>query len=310
MRPVVKQLDHLIARKEADARPLFELLTGTLGLPVAWPFRSYPSFTSGGVALGNLYLEVLSCAPRRDASARFAALAFEADLLEDSVRELDGRGIPRGPATSYVQREANGSKTKLYANAILGKMLGRSFWIDYMIMLGRLPGASKMADPGRGGWAIRFGLDKVMNGHLVFLVEYAYGHFKDLPHWSEFKTHEEKRSADKASLQACGGGALGVESVKEVWAKVRSAPWAQKRWAKFLGPEAETSPGLWEIADGPAVRLVQSSESGISTLVLKVASRQRAETFLSEQGMLGAIEEGWSSIAPEKIYRLDVRLVE
>ena len=316
MQPVVKQLDHLILRREANARPLFDLLTETLGLPVAWPFHSYPSFTSGGVTLGNLYLEILSCATpqgssaRSSENARFAAIAFEVDELEESVRELDRRKIPHGPVTQYVQREADGSKTKLYSNAILGKMLGRSFWIDSMIMMGRLPGAGKMADAGAGGWAVRFGLDKVMRGNLVFLVEYAYGHFKDLPHWSEFKNHEEKRAADRAELARCRGGALGIEAVKEVLARVEDAEGARKRWRAFLGPEAEAAPGLWEIADGPAVRLLPGSENAISTLVLKVASLKEAETFLSEQGMLGAIEEGRVTIAPEKIYGLDVRLVE
>ena len=67
-RQVVKQLDHIIARVD-DAEPLFKFLSEALQLPVAWPLRSYPSFTSGGIALGNLYLEVLSCAPKRGASS-------------------------------------------------------------------------------------------------------------------------------------------------------------------------------------------------------------------------------------------------
>ncbi|MET0648987.1 MAG: hypothetical protein ABW208_20450 [Pyrinomonadaceae bacterium] len=60
---VFKQLDHLLARVE-DPRRLFDTLTKTLGLPVAWPFRSYPSFHSGGVALGHPYLEVFQCGER------------------------------------------------------------------------------------------------------------------------------------------------------------------------------------------------------------------------------------------------------
>lgn len=79
MLPLVKQLDHLIARVD-DAQPLVTLLSEMLKLPVAWPLRSYPAFTSGGITLGNLYLEILSCARLRDSSsansadARFAAI--------------------------------------------------------------------------------------------------------------------------------------------------------------------------------------------------------------------------------------------
>ena len=310
----IKQLDHLIVRAD-NPEPLFKLLSETLKLPIAWPLRSYPSFTSGGITLGNLYLEILSCAPPPSSSSgnspdgRFAAIAFETDSIEASVGELDRRRIPHGPVTPYVQIEADGSKTKLYANAILGKMLGRSFWIETMILMGKLPGASAMAKPGKGGALVRWGIDKVMSGNLVFLVEYAYGSFTNLPHWSEFKSHDEKRAADKATLDERRGGALGVESVQEIVAGVRDVEEAQKRWRNFLAPVSESASNMWEIADAPPVRLVPADENALQTLVLKVASLKRAETFLTEQGMLGSISEDQITIAPGKIYGLDVRLV-
>ncbi len=313
-RQIVKQLDHLIVRVD-DPQPLFRLLSETLNLPIAWPLRSYPSFTSGGITLGNLYLELLSCAPQRDSysgnstNARFAAIAFETDSLDESVQELERRKIPHGPVTPYVQIEADGSKTKLYANTLLGKMLGSSFWIDAMILLGRLPGASAMAQPGKGGALVRWGIDKVMSGNLVFLVEYAYGSFTDLPHWSEFRTHEEKRAADRAALEAQRGGALGIESVEEIVAGVKDVEEANGRWRKFLAPRAASASNVWEIADGPRVRLVSANENAIQTLVLKVSSLERAATFLAERAMVGSAAADQLTIAPEKIYGLDVRLV-
>lgn len=312
---IVKQLDHLIVRVD-DPQPLFKLLSETLKLPIAWPLRSYPSFTSGGITLGNLYLEVLSCAPQRDSSsgnstaARFAAIAFEVDSLDESVHELERRKIPHGPVTPYVQLEADGSETKLYANVILGKMLGSSFWIDAMILMGRLPGASAMAKPGKGGALVRWGIDKVMSGNLVFLVEYSYGSFTDLPHWSEFRNHDEKRAADRASLEAQAGGALGIKSVEEIIAAVKDVEETHRRWENFLAPGAAVAANLWEIADGPRVRLVSAKENAIKTLVLKVSSLKHAESFLAEREMAGSSVEGQLTIAPEKIYGLDVRLVE
>lgn len=316
-KPPVKQLDHLVVRADAP-RPLFSLLSETLQLPIAWPMRAYPSFMSGGVTLGNLYLEIISCEPEQDSSARaraaadarYVALAFETDAIDESVRELSERRVAHGPVTANVEEMPDGEKRKLYSNAILGKMLGRHFWIDYMIFMGRLPGASAFANPGRGSALVRWGIKKVMTGNLVFLVEYAYKNFKDLPFWSEFKNHEEKKAADRARLDRLGGGALGVESVKEIVAGVKNFEDAQTRWRKFLGAEALIAPGVWEIADGPAVRLVSSAKNGIQALVLKVSSLKKAETFLSEKGMLGAPLDGQLKVAPEKIYGLDVRLVE
>src|ERR1044071_1036758 len=313
-RKIVKQLDHLIVRVD-DPQPLFKLLSETLKLPIAWPLRSYPSFMSGGVTIGNLYLEILSCAPPRASSsgnstaARFAAIAFEADSLDESVHELERRKIPHGPVTQYVEIEADGSETKLYANVILGKLLGSSFWIDTMILMGRLPGASAMAKPGKGGALVRWGIGKVMSGNLVFLVEYSYGSFTNLPHWSEFRNHDEKRAADRASLEAQAGGALGVESVKEIVAGVQDVEEVDRSWGRFLAPGAASASNLWEIADGPAVRLVSANENAIKTLVLKVSSLERAESFLAEREMVGSRVENQLTIAPEKIYGLNVRLV-
>lgn len=311
----VKQLDHLIVRAD-DPRPLFHLLSETFHLPVAWPLRSYPSFTSGGVTLGNLYIEILSCEPLKDSlsrdrtDARFVAMAFETDELEESVKELDRRGIARGPVVPNVEVMPDGEKQKLYANAILGKMLGRNFWIDYMIFIGRLPGAGTLANPGAGNPLVRWGIKKVMTGNLVFLVEYAYRNFRNLPHWSEFKNHEEKRAADKARLDSQQGGALGCERVHEIVVCVEDFEDVQARWRTFLGAEAEVAHGVWEIADGPSVRLVSSLENRIKTLVVKVSSLKKAETFLSEQGMLGAYLDGELRISPEKIFGIDVRLME
>lgn len=314
-RCAVKQLDHIIVRtSHPDA--FFNLLTETFGLPVAWPLRSYPSFISGGVTLGNLYLEVLStsaAAPRAPVSegsrARFAAIAFEAARLDETVAELDSRKVPHGPLVPYMQVEADGTKTRLYANVILGKMLGGNFWIDWLIRMGRMPGAARMSNPGGGGALVRWGLDKVMSGNLVFLVEYGYGDFTDLPHWSEFKSHDEKRAADSERLRAGGGGALGLESASEIVAGVKDLERANESWRKLLAPTQPLATGLWEIADGPAVRLAEGREDAIQALVLKVSDPERAKTFLLEKGMLDLTSSEQIRIDPAKIYGLDIRLV-
>jgi hypothetical protein len=166
-----------------------------------------------------------------------------------------------------------------------------------------------MAKPGAGGALVRWGIDKVMSGNLVFLVEHGYGNFTNLPHWSEFKNHEEKRAADKVALEARDGGALGIESVAEIIAGVENVEEVTARWRSFRAPATEVTSNLREIADSPRVRLVPAKENAIQTLVLKVSSLKRATTFLTENDMLGSISEDQLTIAPEKIYGLDVRLM-
>lgn len=89
----VRQIDHiLISSKNADE--LFALLTKKLQLPVAWPMSDFGGFASGGVAVGNVNLEII----RSDSpGARMTGFALEPEPLADSLRILEQRGITYGP---------------------------------------------------------------------------------------------------------------------------------------------------------------------------------------------------------------------
>jgi hypothetical protein len=76
-----------------DPRALFSFLADQLELPVAWSFTRYPSFASGGVALG-LNIEPVMYAPTRKPRAPLDsglfALAFEPEPIEAARGELAG----------------------------------------------------------------------------------------------------------------------------------------------------------------------------------------------------------------------------
>jgi len=309
-RPVIKQLDHVMARVD-DPRAIFSLLTETLGLPVAWPLKSYPAFQSGGVALGNLYLEIIQSGARRGAEGRgrFCAIAFETPPIEEAVRELSRRRIPHTPAVPYVERGREGEGKKIRANAVLGGLLGRDFLLDTTILLSRLPGASRLSDAASGSALDRWQMARLLEHNFVFLCEFYYENFGDLPFWSEFKDHGEKRAADLARLRASGGGALGVESVSEIVVGVKDFDAAREVWRKLYAPAPEKAEGVWEVDDGPAARLVRAASDSIRTLTLKVSSLERAETSLREGGMLGAFDDDEITVAPERLEGLDVRLI-
>jgi hypothetical protein len=148
----------------------------------------------------------------------------------------------------------------------------------------------------------------LMRRSLVFLVEFYYENFGTRPFWDQFRDHAEKRAADRERLRAAGGGPLGVESVKEVVAGVRDFDAARELWRRLYAPAVEKAEGSWEIEDGPALRLVRADRDSIQRLVLKVSEPLRAETFLRESGMLGAVNENEIHIAPESLEGLDVRL--
>ena len=100
-RKVVRQVDHVLI-SSSQPKALFALLTQTFELPVAWPMSDYGGFVSGGVALGNVNVEVLSAAGPAGgvARARFVGLALEPEPLP-ALPELDARGIVHGRPAPY-----------------------------------------------------------------------------------------------------------------------------------------------------------------------------------------------------------------
>jgi hypothetical protein len=111
---LVRQVDHILI-SSSRAKELFSLLSETFAFPIAWPMSSYGSFASGGVAIGNVNLEVLKSSESADAaSGKFTGFALEPEPLRASLRELAARRIPHGKPIPFRSRQANGSSATLW----------------------------------------------------------------------------------------------------------------------------------------------------------------------------------------------------
>ncbi|HEY0319688.1 MAG TPA: hypothetical protein VGC66_01835 [Pyrinomonadaceae bacterium] len=312
-KPVIKQLDHVIARVD-DAEALHRLFSETFQLPVSWAVKSYKAFKSGGISLGNTNLEILTVGAKSDAdgdaSARFCAFAFECESLSETVEELGRRKLKCSSVVPYIESPAEGlPKTHLWSNAFLDGLAGSDLWTRYVIFSTKMPGYQFWANLLRGSRVEQQGISRLFSGALVFLVEYEYQNFKNMPLWSDFKNHDEKRAADAEALRAQAGGALGLLSVQEITVSVKDYERANENWKKLFAPVQPLAQGLWEVADGPAVRVVRGERDLIQGLVFKVADLERAKTFLREKGMLDSTSSEQIRIDPAAIYGLDIRLV-
>ncbi len=106
---IVKQIDHILI-VSPSAKELFELLSETFQLPVAWPMTDYGGFTCGGVSLGNVNLEIISeQASGESREARWTGFALEPLPLGTSLRELDARGIGHGLPAPFREFQSDGS---------------------------------------------------------------------------------------------------------------------------------------------------------------------------------------------------------
>jgi hypothetical protein len=124
MMPAIRQVDHILVQTD-DPQNLFDFLTDTLQLPVAWPISGDSGYTSCGVGVGNVNLELFRRAAREDSprairpAARFAGFAFEPHPLKDSLPQLQSRGISFDRPDPYVSILPNGSQGALWTTVVL-----------------------------------------------------------------------------------------------------------------------------------------------------------------------------------------------
>lgn len=120
---------------------------------------------------------------------------------------------------------------------------------------------------------------------------------------------EQRRARLRRELRE-GGGPLGVKAAKEVIIGASDLKAAARLRGKLLQPRLSSAPGLWQVGDGPAIRVVRAVEDKLQELVISVASLQRAKAFLRKRGLLGSVTEKGATIDPSKIQGLKIRLVE
>lgn len=126
---LVRQIDHILIASD-EPEQLFRLFSEKLGLPVAWPFRSYGQFSSGGVSLGNVNLELIGSEHRQFG---LAAVALEPTSLTEVLRTLDAQGLKHGAPAPFSQRDSTGVERLLWTTVNMTNLppAGTVFFCKY-----------------------------------------------------------------------------------------------------------------------------------------------------------------------------------
>lgn len=101
---LIRQVDHVILASD-NAEGLYRLFSERLQIPVAWPYRSYGTFSSGGVILGTIALELLFA---QHAPYGLTRMALEPDSLSTVLPALDVRHVPHLEPAPYKQKDPSG----------------------------------------------------------------------------------------------------------------------------------------------------------------------------------------------------------
>jgi len=264
----IRQIDHIMIRT-GDPRELYAFFAETLRLPTAWPMTSpRAGVMTGGVGFGNVNVEAIQVPGQTDPRPRLVGFAFEPSALDESLIELNRRGLASGERRPLVATGPDGSTRTLWTNVTL-----RQF--------------SDSDNPA----------DATIH---IFLSEYSPSYVNVV----------ERRARLRSQLAGSGGGPLGVVDVKEVIIGAVDLDVARRLWQKLLEPTPSATSNTWQIGSGPAVRLVPANENRIQALLIRVASLERAKTFLRDRQLLGADAAGHVTIDPSKVGGLDLRLVD
>ncbi len=304
---IVKQVDHIAIRVD-DPPYLFSLLSDAFQLPIVWPIAPYDWILSGGVCAGNVNFEIVRYGSAQNLSAcessaaRLFGIAFEPYPLSKILPELARRNIPHGPPLPAFGIRFDGFKGKLWTTSILGGFLDGS---SKPVYLGQTFGGNSPVNVTLGKWMSMIttqrwaepSLLKAFAESMIYLTEY---------------THDvaQIRALGLAELKARRGGPLGVETVQEIVVGVQNFEEKNAHWQSLLAPTPPTEAGLWQLGNGPAIRLERDTHDHIQALVLKITSLEKAKTFLAKKGLLGSVSDRYITIDPMNVQGLDIRLME
>ncbi len=293
--PIVKRIDHLVVRVHSP-EPLFSVLTQQLLLPVAWPVTNHPFFTSGGIHLGNVNLEIMQVG-QQSRAARLYGIAFECNPYEISLPELDERGIPHTPPMPFYILDDQGWQVTAWNYVFLGGLLddnraSRLFFTFSQLASQATWEKTSLPRPFTRRFGLPFVYDTVYRNGMAYAVDYN-------PAWRSAHITEENTHAG-----------LDVQRLYEITISVKRYERAYGCWKALLEPYPEIKKGVWQLPGELFLHLVQRPTDGLRRMIWQVGSLNRAAQFLYKHDMLGKERDGMITIRPEKVLGLDIRLVQ
>ena len=259
-----RSIDHVMLRLHTDAvEPLFELLTRTFALPVAWPLQRTEFATYGWVHVGNTDLELWAAASNADLPDHaqpqlFHGFALEPALpLTQTIEHITASGICCKPARAFESTNPSGVQVTNFTNSVL--------------------------------------LDLSAPSCCVFLCEWSP--LATIYPWNEPTTPAQRRPRLRKDLQAHGGGSLGLLGLHAIHMGTPSPNEHLRQWqalTRSAGHPIQLTPEI-------TLSLSPADHLRIESLTLAVRSLDVARSFLNSHQLLEidtgtAITMSWGGV--------------
>lgn len=147
----IKKVEHFYISSN-NALNIFQMLTEQFGLPIVWDYQNWGSFSSGGITLGNVVIELIES--KAAPTLTYYGIALEPDQsLKRTIPFLDAANISHG-RISKAAKWSTMSLTNLLPDDI------NLFLCDYhdrdFIALDRKKAVEKLVENKGGALGIQF----------------------------------------------------------------------------------------------------------------------------------------------------------
>jgi hypothetical protein len=227
---LVDGVDHVYVPMP-DAEAAFEVLAMELELPILWPFTSFGTFSSGGVSVGSIKLEIIEanatapwCRPHEP--PQIQGIAFRPSVRVDAayLAEVDARSIARTEPSRF-ERDGRPAWTNVYFQDLISTAAG-AFVCDYYLPEARDVGRRRRLLAERAGGRLGV-VDAVELVIATRDVEAARGRWQRL--------FDPLQPEDGPVWRPMIGPAIRLlagddERVDQLTLAVRSVPTAQQSW--------------------------------------------------------------------------------
>jgi hypothetical protein len=246
-RSAARDVDHIMVRVQ-EAEPLMNLFGSELGLPVSWPITRTDFATYGWITLGNANLEFWASRNNDDLPVDTALPLFHGFALE-----------PVGLHNSITLLNGRGIACKEPRPYITKRSDGQEVTNFTNSVL----------------------LDVSSELNCVFFCE--WGTEGTIFPWKGKLTTHERRTREQDQLTARRGGALGVTGLMEIQITTPDIVETEKKWFSITGQE---SPPVF-LGERVKLHLTSGEASRFDSIVIAVASLEKARDVLADRGLLG-----------------------
>ena len=123
----IRRVDHIVIDSDTP-EALFRLFSEQFELPLGFPYKSYGTFSSGGVGFGNVILEFIHA---QGLHPGLAGVAFEPATIEEASSMLDALGVKHDLAKPVYQPDSSGGKRLGWTTMELGLAADGFFLCKY-----------------------------------------------------------------------------------------------------------------------------------------------------------------------------------